>query len=220
VTSHVLRIAKAFRQLNTDHSSTPCVQLNAEDLQYAEHSWICHIQAKSFVKELEHLEHPGRQSAPIYVKQFGLFLDDQHILKCKGRINNSTLSLTEKNPILLPSKHPFVKLLVIHVHQQAKHRGVNITLTALRERYWILNGRRVVKEILRSCVTCKKLEGLPYDSPPSPDLPTCRVSDDPPFAHTGLDFAGPLYIRGPVDKEDSIKVYICLFTLHLHVRSI
>jgi len=34
-----------------------------------------------------------------------------------------------------------------------------------------------------------------------PDLPNDRVSDDPPFTHIGLDFAGPLYIR--TDKESS-----------------
>lgn len=137
---------------------------------------------------------PDRHPVPLYVKQFGLFLDDQLVIKCKGRINNSTLSMNEKNPVLLPSKHPFIKLLVIHVHQQVKHRRVNVTLTTLRERYWILKGRQTVKGILHLCIVCRKLEGLPYDSPHPPDLPTCKVSDDPPFAHTGIDFAGPLYI--------------------------
>ena len=56
------------------------------------------------------------------------------------------------------------------------------------------------------------MEGLPYDLPPPPDLPTCRVSDDPLFAHTGLDFARPLHIREPVNQEGDTKVYVCLFT--------
>ena len=81
-------------------------------------SWVCHIQAKSFVKELEYLRSPGKQPAPTYVQQFGLFLDDNNVMKCKGRINNSTVSLEEKNPTILPAKHPLVKLLVMHVHQQ------------------------------------------------------------------------------------------------------
>ena len=194
VTSHVLRFARAFRQLNTDNPLTLGIQLSAENLQHAEMSWICHIQAKSFVKELEYLQSNSGQSIPTYVQQFGLFLDDQCVLKCKGRLNNSTLSPTENNLILLPGKHLFVKLLIIHVHQQVKHGGVNVTLTALRERYWILKGRQVVKAILHLCVVCKRLEGLPYDAPPPPDLPAIRVSDDPPFVHTGLDFAGPLHI--------------------------
>ena len=74
----------------------------------------------------------------MYVQPFGLFLDDKNVFKCKGRINNSTASLEAKNPILLPAKHPLIKLLVMHIHQQAKHGGMNITLTTLREKYWIL----------------------------------------------------------------------------------
>ena len=133
-------------------------------------------------------------------------------MKCKGRINNANLLASEKNPVLLPSTHPFVKLLVIDAHYRMKHGGVNSILVALREQYWILRGRQVVKTVVRSCVICRKLEGLPYSSQPSPDLPACRVSDNPSFSHTGLDFAGPVYFRESHGAGDSAKAYICLFT--------
>jgi len=67
------------------------------------------------------------------------------------------------------------------------HGGVNVTLTAVHEKYWILKDRQVVKSILCSCVICKKLEGPAYSTQPSPDLPDFRVSDDPPFADTRID---------------------------------
>ena len=83
----------------------------------------------------------------------------------------------------------------------------------LRERFWILRGRQAVKRVLRRCVICKKLEGLSYPAHISPDLPRIRVSDDPPFTHVGIDFAGPLYIRASSDSEsDNEKCYVCLFT--------
>ena len=58
------------------------------------------------------------------------------------------------------------------------------------------------------------MEGLPYSAHPPADLPVCRVSDDPPFSHVGLDFSGPLYVRDGVhlSEEGTRKVYICLFT--------
>ena len=135
------------------------------------------------------------------------------MLGCRGRINNSSLPQTSKNPILLPSSHPYVDLLIRHTHELVKHSAVTNTLTTLRERFWILKGRQAVKRVLKCCVTCRKLEGLPYSSYNSPDLPSFRVSDDPPFTHTGLDFAGPLYTRphGNQDKENA-KCYVCLFT--------
>ena len=54
---------------------------------------------------------------------------------------------------------------------------------------------------------------------PTPYLPEIRVTEDPPFTHTGSDFAGPLYVvdraktKG-VGAEESApeKHYVLLFT--------
>ena len=141
-----------------------------------------------------------------------MFLDDG-ILKCYGRINNSTLPIGSKHPILLPPKHPFVDLLIRHFHTQlVKHNGVSDTLTSLRERYWILRGRQTVKRVIRSCTICLRHESLPYSHPTPPDLPGDRVSDDPPFAHTGIDFAGLLIVYQCEGDGNQLKAYICLFT--------
>ena len=68
------------------------------------------------------------------------------------------------------------------------------TLTTLRERFWILKGRQAVKKVLHNYIICCKFSGSLYASVNQHDLPAVRVSEDPPFAHTGLDFAGPLYV--------------------------
>ena len=213
VTAQVLRFIELVKGsplnvLKVSHGNGP---LEAKELDRAETLWIQSIQAQSFEREIRYLGEEHTLGKPPYVDQFCLFLDE-HVLRCKGRICNSTLSDTAKKPVLLPPKHWFVKLLVIDMHNRVKHGGINVTLTALREQYWILKGRQLVKTILRKCVVCKKLEGVPYSSQRVPDLPTCRVSEDPPFAHTGLDFAGPLYFAEPRSGSDSSKAYICLFT--------
>ena len=44
--------------------------------------------------------------------------------------------------MLLPSKHPFVKMLVIDAHHNMKHGGVNDTLVVLRSIYiYILDSK-------------------------------------------------------------------------------
>ena len=116
-------------------------------------------------------------------------------LRCKGRINNSSLTLNSKQPILLPHDHPYIKLLISDVHQKVKHSGTNDTLTTLRERFWILKGKQAVGKVIRWCTLCQRMDGSAYPSVSPPDLPSDRVSDDPPFTHVGLDFAGPLYVR-------------------------
>ena len=62
---------------------------------------------------------------------------------------------------------------------------------------------------------CRKIEGKPFGTPKSPQLPASRVSDAPPFATTGVDFAGPLYVSSKEldrSKTKTQKVYICLLT--------
>ena len=82
----------------------------------------------------------------------------------------------------------------------------------MRERSWIIRGRQTVRKSVRRCVRCRKVEGKHVSLPQQPDLPDERVSDDPPFTHTGIDFTGPLYTSEKgANKEDS-KTYECLFT--------
>ncbi len=62
---------------------------------------------------------------------------------------------------------------------------------------------------------CRKLGAKPFPKPRAPQLPACRVSEEPPFSNTGIDFAGPIYIRklsGAINGNNQNKVYIALFT--------
>ena len=77
-----------------------------------------------------------------------------------------------------------------------------------------MRGREKVKSIARKCIVCKKIEGLPYKTVFCPNLPHFRVDQDPPFTHVGIDFAGPLIVKGEshVQNKGEIKCYVCLFT--------
>ncbi|KAL9961132.1 hypothetical protein ACROYT_G030023 [Oculina patagonica] len=220
VTAYVLRFIRNAKK-SVSNRETPKSpeqssrkELNAQELNQAEMLWIKTVQTASFAKELEFLQSKRGTFPPVYVTQFNLFLNDQQIIRCKEGVSNAPLSEESKNPILLPSKHPLTNLIIQDVHSKIKHSGIRDTLTTIRERFWVPRGREAVKRILRKCVTCRRVEGAPYRPPPTPDLPMERVSLDPPFAHTGLDFIGPLYIHiGKSSKEKgSDKVYICLFT--------
>ena len=82
----------------------------------------------------------------------------------------------------------------------------------MRERFWIIRGLQTVKKIVRRCIRCRKVEGKHFSLPQQPDQPEQRVSDDPPFTHTGIDFAGPLYTSKKGANEEDAKAYVCLFT--------
>ena len=74
--------------------------------------------------------------------------------------------------------------------------------------FWILKGRSLVRRVIHQCPVCRRYESPHYQVPPPPSLPEFRVSEQPPFKFTRVDFAGPLYVRYPNNKE----VRICLFT--------
>ena len=64
---------------------------------------------------------------------------------------------------------------------------------------------------MRRCVRCRRVEGKHFSLPQQPDLPDERVSDDPPFTPTGIDFAGTLYTSEKGANEEDSKTYVCLF---------
>ena len=79
----------------------------------------------------------------------------------------------------------------------------------LRVNYWVIKGRQVVRS---ACVQCKRYEGQPFSRVMSPDLPSIKVSEDPPFTHVGHDFPGPLTCMSKINQQEqtlkSMSVYL------------
>ena len=146
------------------------------------------------------------------------------MIRCKGRLENALLPDEVNCPVLLPEKSLLTKLVILDSHQRVCHSGVRATLSDVRERFWIIRGRKAVHNVLKRCVPCLKLSGDAYEVDVVPPLPAERVSTGLPFRYTGTDFAGPLIVKSPCGrKNDTKKVYICLFTcaviraIHLEV---
>ena len=71
------------------------------------------------------------------MRQLRLFLDKDGFILCGGRIHNAPLDQLAKFPYLLAPKHPFTSLIVYSTHEKHFHAGVDCTLTAIRQEYWI-----------------------------------------------------------------------------------
>lgn len=121
------------------------------------------------------------------------------------RLQNSELPEFVKHPILLDKKHYFTKLVVKDCHARVLHNGMKETLTQLSW-YWIAKGRQFVRKLLSECRLCKHFNASPFKGTSTPSLPQFRVQESPHFHSTGVDYAGPLYLKG------GEKVWICLFT--------
>lgn len=64
---------------------------------------------------------------------------------------------------------------------------------------------------MQDCVVCKKFEGKPFDTPETAQLPPNRVSDEPPFANTEVDFTGSLYIDTQIKDGMERKITTVTF---------
>ena len=172
------------------------IELTASEYSMADCMWTQTIQASSFRLKLLRL---NSGESPIYLKELMLYLDEK-----PGEL------ITLHYPVLLKPlyyyHHFFTELL-------NKERQKMVHYDGIRETHWIPRGRETVKRVVWGCVISRTFEGKPYSPPLMPDLPPERVSEVPPFVTTGVDFAGPLYVKSHVTAEtnDKVKAYICLF---------
>ncbi|XP_057302253.1 uncharacterized protein LOC130636526 [Hydractinia symbiolongicarpus] len=134
------------------------------------------------------------------------------IIRCKGRLENAPLDFDTKFPIFLPKKNPLTRLVILHYHVQVLHNGLKETLNAIRSKFWIPKARNYIKQLIRQCYLCRYYEGKSYAYPVSPALPKSRLSNHHPFKHTGLDYAGPLYVRNVYHGGSMYKAWVFLFT--------
>ncbi|UYV74091.1 hypothetical protein LAZ67_11002081 [Cordylochernes scorpioides] len=109
-----------------------------------------------------------------------------------------------KRPILLPRNHSLVEQMVREIHQQNGHGGTQFILSQLREKFWIIGGHRLIKQIIRKCVICRRHNQKPIQTPGAA-LPTNRIGLGKPFEVTGVDLLGPLHLKGGSKTHELIK---------------
>ena len=146
------------------------------------------------------------------------FLDNTGIMRIKGRLENSDLSYESVHPVILPGCW-LARLVVRDYHKSMHHAGISTLLNAIRQKYWIIGLRRMAKSEVKLCFQCQRIQATACNQQ-SPNLPKERVTKQHPFAVTGVDFAGPLYVTDTDEKH-----YICLYTcmtiraVHLELTS-
>jgi len=198
VTALVLQFVKLLK-LRLQKNVETQKELTSQDIAVAETLWVKEIQ-KSLSKN---------PKFEIWKRQFGIFTDEHGIMRCMGRLSQAKLPASAKYPILLDKSHYITSLFVGDSHKRVMHGGVKSTLTELRSRFWIVQGRQFVRKLLYECLVCRRLQGRPYVAPPPPPLPEFRVMEEPPFTYVGIDFVGPLYVKSLNSPQQ--KVWICLY---------
>ena len=126
------------------------------------------------------LSYSQKGRRPALVSQLDIVLDQDSLIRCRGRLQDANLPIDARNPILLPSNTQITRLIIRHHHDRSFHSGVSSTICSIRQRYWIASIRQQVKNIVRLWTNCGRVNGPPYR--PNPAIfPSHRLRGDRAF---------------------------------------
>ncbi|XP_011706438.1 PREDICTED: uncharacterized protein LOC105461630 [Wasmannia auropunctata] len=131
--------------------------------------------------------------------------EEDGLIRTKTIISNRQDTFWFNCPIILSPTHSLTKKIIYHTHLKLNHVGVSIVMNHLREKFWILRYRRTVQSVIYKCTVCRRYAAKNMEASPG-TLPEDRVRDAAAFEIVGIDYAGPLFLKG------GRKAYICLFT--------
>ncbi|XP_043862230.1 uncharacterized protein LOC122756477 [Drosophila santomea] len=164
--------------------------------------------------------HPIRTN----LKNLSLFLqvtDGFQMLKVGGRLELADYPKTQKHPVLLPAKDPFVSQFARHLHLQNYHAGPRTLVALIRKQFWIVNARDLARQVVRSCIHCRRYRPT-LERQLMGQLPKERITPSRSFSRCGIDFCGPinvyLRIRGKPPTKAYLTVFVCFATKAIHVE--
>ncbi|GBN56160.1 hypothetical protein AVEN_124034-1 [Araneus ventricosus] len=213
---------EAFLQPNSRRWIFGGMELTSDEIENAKDYWILVVQKQCFHVEIKALEKSTPLPAKSKIARFNPFLQDDisrfFHLRLGGRLQFAQVTSEEKHPLLLDGSHHFVQLLIRHTHVRLHHLGVRIILSELRSNYWILRGREAKKRVIHGCLLCR-LSKAPRGTQIEAPLPAENVTPCIPFSTTGIDFAGPLYVRNSKSLDTAyIPLFTCSTTRALHIE--
>ncbi len=151
------------------------------------------------------------------------FLDSAGVVRVGGCLRHADLPYAARHQSLLPTRHPWFRMWVMGLHLRYFHAGTSLVLNMIRGSHWpVPDATRVTRQVISTCIRCKRFN--PTLNQRMGDLPGPRVRPAPPFAHTGIDYAGPFLLRrargrsAKVEEKVWTAVFVCMCTKAVHLE--
>ncbi|XP_058827393.1 uncharacterized protein LOC131687333 [Topomyia yanbarensis] len=198
VTAYCLRfIAACRRKLFPEQTPENSTTLTVHEITAARFKLIALAQTDVFAEEMRDLGKGYAISKRSDLRLLSPFVDPDGILRVGGRLKLSEQPYLTKHPILIPSSHPFRRLVVQHYHLKLLHGGGHSARILANSR----------------TTSAKQQTG---------QLPLQRITPSRPFSVTGVDYAGPVYIK-PIHKRAAptkayLSIFVCFVTKAVHIE--
>lgn len=225
VTAYILKFVNRCRKPSLSKvgdTSKTNKSLTCGEIQQAKTIWLKQIQQDLFPNDINNLTSKNPVKKTSSLASLNPFLDSDGIMRVGGRLENSPHSYQAKHPVILKS-HFLVTLIVRSVHERQLHAGPQLTLCSLREEYWIVRARQVVRAVTSKCVICTR-ERATIPTQIMGPLPNVRVTPvSRAFLHCGVDYAGPFLVRvasgrGRKSHKTYVALFVCMSTRAIHLE--
>ena len=123
-------------------------------------------------------------------KNLAPFLDPvTKLVRVGGRLTQGDFSEQKKHPVLISKDSIIAKMLIADAHFDTLHGGVDLVLNTIRQKYWIVAAKPLIKSYMKNCVTCSRFTCTdPFRL--MGDLPVEKISAVRAFNDIGMDFTG------------------------------
>lgn len=201
------------RQDQIDQKISTRKDLTVEEEKIGSQKTLKLIQMEVFNDEVTTNELNGKLS------KLDPYLDTDGLIRVGGRLKRGNFPYAAKHQVILPKNHHAVELLVRYYHTQNHHIGTEHLISLLRQEFWIISVRVIVKRVIRQCIKCQKRRVKPSQIKMA-DLPPDRITvGAPTFFHTGVDFFGPIQVKVLRSKAKRWGcIFTCLVTRAVHLE--
>lgn len=196
---------------------------SAEEKLFAEKIWLKYSQQRSFAKEIACLQHNQPIDKSSIIHRLAPFLDNDGIVRLSGRLKRSGMPYDTVHPILLSGKCTLAQRLVDFAHKTTLHGGIQLTQQFLREKYWIIGSRNLIRGHNHRCVACTR-QRKEHAEQLMGQLPEARLVPGRAFQTSCVDYLGPVLLkrynaaRVKIIDKGYVAVFVCMRTRAVHLE--
>ena len=191
-----------------------------------------YVQAQLFSEEIKALSKGKPVSSTSRLVSLNPVLEDG-LIRARGRLallppsqdddGSPADPVPEYNrPIVVANDGDIVPRVILFIHEDTDHATTDTVHAAMRKRWWLLRARRLINDVKKKCVTCRKVTGRPPKQI-LPPLPAQRLAvNQPPFTHVAIDGLGPVYVADEDKRKKPKKAWVlvisCMTTRGLNLE--
>ncbi|XP_068724069.1 uncharacterized protein [Montipora capricornis] len=159
--------------------------LTSNEWRAAQNYLVKRAQVESFGEKIQCLKIGEEIHKKSRIKSLDPRLEDEFLV-VGGRQRAQCLPYRTRHPKVIDSRHEFSQMIVEEMHRIYYHPPTEHLHNQIRQEYWIIHGRQVVRNAKFKCNECYRQTVKPPEQRMG-SLPECQLEPGMVFSNTGVD---------------------------------